>query len=218
MYKNNVSICVDRSPEPEEKRKLSRKLTGIILAVAVICTALLGVYLAHTVAVNTALAPYSVILDQNEVKSLMSGSHGFMMPQFPNGSNIDSVDFTAGNPLPVFGGNVTSPNLAITILKNGSEESALSAFNYLKDIIMADLLQKIANGNVTTFGLGYFPYENVTFYNETYGTGALLSVIYSYVMIVAVFDSNLSVLKSASHLQADKIYNAVQYTNSHYLL
>ncbi len=203
---------------PKEKKKLSNRAIAIVMAITLICVSLLGVFIAHQSAVSNYLSPSSLMLNQSEVDIILPESLGFMMPQVPTANNFAAVDFTPLNPLPVFGGNVTSPNLVIYIIKNSSEESAVSGFNYLKSAVNSVLPEKISSNNLFTFTLASFNYRNVTFFNGTMGTGAVLAVVDNYIVLVGVYDSSLSVLKAASQLQANRINKAVTYEQDHYLL
>ncbi len=203
---------------PKEKKNLSNRTIAVIATITLICISLLGVYVSHVTAVNHQLSPSTLILNQSEVDKILPGSNGFIMPQFPTANNFAALDFTPSNPLPVFGGSVTSPNLVIYIIKNSSEQSAVSGFNYVKNAVNSFLPEKISNGNLSTFTLSDFHYRNLTFFNETGGTGAVLSVVDNYIVLVGVYDSNISVLKQASQAQANKIDNAVIYEQTHYLL
>lgn len=203
---------------PKEKKQLSNRAIAIIIAITLVCVSLLGVFIAHQTAVSSHLSPSNLMLNQSEVNSILPESLGYIMPQIPTSNNFAALDFTPQNPLPVFGGNVTSPNLVIYIIKNGSEQSAISGFNYLKNAVDSILPGKISSGNLYTFTLADFNYRNLTFFNKTKGTGAVLAVVDNYIVLIGVYDSNISVLKEASQLQANKIDKAVIYEQSHYLL
>ncbi len=203
---------------PEDKKRLSTRILTTIVVVVVILASILGVLVAHHVALSNSLSPSSVILNQSDVQRIIPNSYSFLMPQIPTGNNFDALDFTPGNPLPVFGGPVTSPNLVIFILENSSSQSALSGYNYLKSRLNSILPAKIENGNLSTFQMNEFPYPYITFFNSTHGTGALVTALFNYIVIVGVYDSSLFVLKQASSFQINKINDTVQYDQTNYLL
>lgn len=206
-------------PVPDkEKKRLSKRAKAIILTVLVICASVLGVALVHIAALDNSLSPGSVILNQTEVRTIIPGVLGFEMVQLPIGNNLAAMDYTTGNPIPVFGGPVTSPNLAIIILKNKTEQAAITEYKYLQTGLDALINEKITSGNITRFSLINFPYPYFTLYNETQGSGAMIAAEFDYVVILFIFNSNLPFLKEVCYLQTYEINLTFTYDQSHYIL
>ena len=127
------------------------------------------------------------------------------MPNLPTSQNFASVDFASQLPLPVFGGNVTGPNLVVLLIKNSTTSQAQSGFNFLKGYVNSELSSLAPFRNFTVEGLKNFSGESFGIYNVTHSVGFMIFQDHSYLCAVMGYNVPFSYISGISVMQAGNI-------------
>jgi hypothetical protein len=202
----------------EEKRGLSKR-GKVIVVVAILATVTaLGTFEAHNIALENSLSPGSVILSPSEVAPLMPNANSWNIPYLPSGSNVASVDYTNSSPLPALGGNVTSPNIVLIIIKNSTSKSASFGYLYLRSHIQEVIGNSIDQGSLYNVTVAGYRGEYFGFYNLSANAGAIVTAVYNYIVLVIVYNLHLTTLTQVFSMQINKIYTTLEFDHNHYIL
>lgn len=202
----------------EKKRKLSKITKEIVIVLVVSIVLTVGIYGVHSVSLGSSLSANNVMLSTTEVDSLMSNSSSWNEPFLPTGNDVASADYTNGTPIPPFGGNFSSPNAVIIIIKNTSAETALSGYRYLESHLTQIIEDDVSRGTVINVSLSNYSGRYLGFYNYSKNIGLILTVVQNYIIATIVYNLGLNDLIQLFTLQVDKINNAMEYDSTHFIL
>lgn len=201
------------APEPTRTKMTPRKkkIIASVVAILVVMTAFLGIYLAH----ENAISPAQVIVSLKDVKTILPEfNSSWDIPGLVNSNTVASVDYASSLPIPPDGSNVTSPNLVIFLIKNSSEASAVTGFNFLKNYANDTINQQIESGNLTPLTLNNFSGNYLAFYRQNTTSGVIVFQYFDYICEITGLIVQESALLAIAHLQIEKIS---QVTSSYVL-
>ena len=202
----------------EEKKGLSKRAKVIVVVALLAIVTVLGTFEAHNIALDNSLSPNSVILSPSEVAPLMPNASSWNIPYLPSGSNVASVDYTNSSPLPALGGNVTSPNIVLIIIKNSTSKSASFGYLYLRSHIQEVIGNGIDHGSLYNITVMGYHGEYFGFYNLSVNVGAIVTAVYNYIVLVIVYNLHLTALTQLFSLQINKINTTYEFDQNHYIL
>ena len=202
----------------KERKGLPKSAKVIIVVALLAIVSVLGTFEAHNIALYNSLSPSSVILSPSEVAPLMPNASSWDIPYLPGGSNMASVDYTNSSPLPAFGGNVTSPNIVLIVIKNSTSKSAFSGYIYLRSHIQEVIANRIDQGSLYNITVASYHGEYFGFYNSSVNVGAIVTAIHNYIVLVIVYNLHLTALTQLFSLQTNKIFTTLEFVQSHFIL